>query len=71
MDENFGTAWTKLYPLLRLLVRRLVHSFHVQSWRGQEDDIVKEANSVAEGISQRGNTFRGIPATTAREREGA
>lgn len=41
-DANFGTAWTKLYPALRLLVRRLVYSFHVQSWRGQEDDIVED-----------------------------
>ncbi len=41
-DANFGTAWTKLYPTLRLLVRRLVYSFHIQSWRGQEDDIVED-----------------------------
>ncbi len=42
MDANFGAAWTKLYPVLRLLVRRLVYSFHVQAWRGQEDDIVED-----------------------------
>lgn len=42
MDANFGTAWTKLYPALHLLVRRLVYSFHVQAWRGQEDDIVED-----------------------------
>src|SRR5260370_39516069 len=41
-DANFGTAWPKLYPTLRLLVRRLVYSFHIQSWRGQEDDIVED-----------------------------
>ena len=41
-DANFGTAWTKLYPSLSLVVRRLVYSFHVQSWRGQEDDIVED-----------------------------
>jgi DNA-directed RNA polymerase specialized sigma24 family protein len=38
----FVTSWDELYPKLRTLIRHLVHSFHVQSWSGQEDDIVDD-----------------------------
>jgi DNA-directed RNA polymerase specialized sigma24 family protein len=41
-DASFDTAWNALYPALQSFVRSLVHSFHVQSWRGQEDDIVDD-----------------------------
>ena len=37
-----GSAWLDLYPSLRLLIRRQVHSYHIASWRGQEDDIVED-----------------------------
>jgi DNA-directed RNA polymerase specialized sigma24 family protein len=41
-DIGFGTLWNALYPTLHSFVKVLVHSFHVQSWRGQEDDIVQD-----------------------------
>jgi DNA-directed RNA polymerase specialized sigma24 family protein len=41
-NMGFGTIWNTLYPTLRTFVRSLVYSFHVQSWRGQEDDIVDD-----------------------------
>src|SRR5260370_35556835 len=41
-DRKLGAGWPKLYPTLRLLGRRLVYSFHIQYWRGQEDDIVED-----------------------------
>jgi DNA-directed RNA polymerase specialized sigma24 family protein len=41
-NVDFVTSWNELYPKLRSLVRHLVYSFHVQSWRGQEDDIVDD-----------------------------
>lgn len=41
-DAGFSTVWNAFYPALRSFVRSLVHSFHVQSWRGQEDDIVDD-----------------------------
>lgn len=42
LDAGFDTIWNALYPTLQSFVRSLVHSFHVQSWRGQEDDIVDD-----------------------------
>jgi DNA-directed RNA polymerase specialized sigma24 family protein len=41
-DVGFDITWNELCPKLRLLVRRFVYSFHVQSWRGQEDDIIED-----------------------------
>jgi DNA-directed RNA polymerase specialized sigma24 family protein len=41
-DVGFDIAWNELCPRLRTLVRRFVYSFHVQSWRGQEDDIIED-----------------------------
>lgn len=41
-DVRFDIAWNELCPRLRSLVRRFVYSFHVQSWCGQEDDIIED-----------------------------
>src|SRR2546421_3414434 len=41
-DRSFISLWDELVPKLRSLIRQIVYSFHVQSWRGQEDDIVED-----------------------------
>jgi DNA-directed RNA polymerase specialized sigma24 family protein len=45
-DRQSEQVWSELYPQLRSLARRLVYSYHVPFWRGQEedftDDIVQE-----------------------------
>ena len=41
-NASFITNWDELYPKLRSLIRHLVYSLHVQSWHGQEDDIVED-----------------------------
>jgi DNA-directed RNA polymerase specialized sigma24 family protein len=41
-ELSFEITWNELYPTLCLLTRRLVYSFHVQSWYGQEDEIVED-----------------------------
>src|SRR2546423_13609868 len=39
--EN-SSAWEEMYQSLQSLVRRLVFSFAVPAWHGQEEDIVKD-----------------------------
>ncbi len=41
-ETGFDSAWNELYPRLRALIRRLVYSFHVPLWSGQEDDLVED-----------------------------
>ena len=42
LDASFDTLWNALYPKLQSLVRHLVYSLRVQSWHGQEDDMVED-----------------------------
>ena len=39
--EN-SSAWEEMYQSLQSLVRRLVFSFAVPAWHGQEEDIVED-----------------------------
>lgn len=41
-DTSFEATWRELCPRLWLLTRRLVYSFRVPSWHGQEDDVVED-----------------------------
>jgi DNA-directed RNA polymerase specialized sigma24 family protein len=40
LDSN--TIWEELYPVLQAFARRLISSFNVPAWRGQEDDIAED-----------------------------
>lgn len=42
LGVNSEITWKELYPLLRASVRKLVYSFHVSSWRGQEADLIED-----------------------------
>jgi len=41
-NTSFEATWRELCPRLLLLTRRLVYSFRIPSWRGQEDDVVED-----------------------------
>src|SRR5438067_4858127 len=41
-DLNSEAIWSDLYTALRALARTLVYSFHVPSWRGQEEDVIED-----------------------------
>ena len=41
-DLNSEVVWGDFYTNLRALARHLVYSFHVPSWRGQEEDIIED-----------------------------
>ncbi len=41
-NQNCESNWRTYYPLLQSTARYLVYSYHVPSWRGQEDDIVQD-----------------------------
>jgi DNA-directed RNA polymerase specialized sigma24 family protein len=41
-DLSSDTTWSALYPSLRSLATRLVYSFRVPSWHGQEDDVIED-----------------------------
>ena len=42
LDLNSEATWNDLYTTLRTLTRYLVYSFHVPSWRGQEEDVIED-----------------------------
>jgi len=42
LDIDSEVTWSNLYACLRSLARYLVYSFHVASWRGQEEDIIED-----------------------------
>jgi DNA-directed RNA polymerase specialized sigma24 family protein len=53
-DLHSEATWNELYPLLRLLAKRLVRTFDVSAWQGQEDDIVEDiVQETAERILER------------------
>lgn len=41
-DLNNDSTWKKLYPVLESLARYFVYSSHTPSWKGQEDDVIKD-----------------------------
>src|SRR3989442_304340 len=41
-SDSSEIPWQDLYDLLRPLVKRWVYASHVDSWKGQEDDIVED-----------------------------
>src|SRR5437870_997787 len=42
LDLDSEVIWGDLYSALRPLSRYLVYSFHVPSWRGQEEDVIED-----------------------------
>jgi RNA polymerase sigma factor (sigma-70 family) len=42
IDLSSEATWNDLYSSLRSLVRYLVYSFTVSSWRGQQEDIIED-----------------------------
>jgi DNA-directed RNA polymerase specialized sigma24 family protein len=41
-SEEIALFWHKFSPRLQMKCRRLVYSFHVPAWRGQEEDIIQD-----------------------------
>lgn len=42
LELSSEDIWNRLYSSLRPLARRLVYSFRISLWRGQEEDIVED-----------------------------
>jgi len=41
-DQQSEQIWSELYPQLRSLAKRLIYSFHVPLWSGQEEDFTED-----------------------------